>query len=80
MRQDFAPGARNAVRVCLNINGTDRVAVVKDRLRLEIAGAIEEEARATGAEVRSWTMEDHVRRPATEFPRVRQQKTTRMMR
>ena len=70
MRQDFAPGARNAVRVCLNISGTDRVAVVKDRARREIAEAIEEEARATGAEIRSWTMEDHVKRPATEFPRA----------
>jgi len=70
VRQDFAPGARNAVRVCLNISESDRVAVVKDRMREEIAAAIEEEARATGAEVRSWTMEDHVQRPATEFPRT----------
>ena len=70
MRQDFAPGARNAVRVCLNISALDRVAVIKDRVCLEIAEAIEEEARAAGAEVRSWTMEDHVRRPATEFPRA----------
>jgi len=70
VRQDFAPGARNAVRVCLNISGSDRVAVVKDRVCREIAEAIEEEARAAGAEVRSWTMEDHVKRPATEFPRA----------
>jgi aminopeptidase len=70
VRQDFAPGARNAVRACLNISGADRVAVVKDRPTLAIAEAIEEEARATGAEVRSWTMEDHVARPATELPRA----------
>jgi aminopeptidase len=70
VRQDFALGARNAVRVCLNISGADRVAVVKDRVCLEIAEAIEEEARGTGAEVRSWTMEDHLKRPATEFPRA----------
>jgi leucyl aminopeptidase (aminopeptidase T) len=69
VRQDFEPGARNAVRVCLNVAEADRVAVVKDSRSLAIAEAIEEEARATGAEVRSWTMEDHVRRPATEFPR-----------
>jgi leucyl aminopeptidase (aminopeptidase T) len=69
VRQDFAPGARNAVRVCLNISGADRVAIVKDRVSQEIAEAIEEDARETGAEVRSWTMEDHIRRPATEFPR-----------
>src|SRR3979411_739377 len=69
MRQGLAAGARNAVRVCLHVRPTDRVAVIKDRTCLEIAAAIEEEARGTGAEVRSWTMEDHVRRPATEFPR-----------
>ena len=68
MRQDFAPGARNAVRACLNISEVDRVAVVKDRASRQIADAIEEEARSTGAEVRSWTMEDHVDRPAREFP------------
>ena len=70
MREDFVPGARNAVRACLNIGGADRVAVVKDRVSAEIADAIEEEARSTGAEVRSWTMEDHVERPAREFPRL----------
>ena len=70
MRQDFAAGARNAVGACLNIGGGDRVAVVKDRTSGEIADAIEEEARSTGAEVRSWTMEDHVERPAREFPRT----------
>ncbi|MDQ6919313.1 MAG: aminopeptidase [Candidatus Dormibacteraeota bacterium] len=69
MRQSLAAGARNAVRVCLNVGPTDRVAVIRDRPCLEIAEAIEEEARASGAELRSWTMEDHVRRPATEFPR-----------
>ena len=70
MREDFALGARNAVRACLNIGSEDRVAVVRDRASAEIADAIEEEARTTGAEVRSWTMEDFVERPAREFPRL----------
>jgi aminopeptidase len=70
MRKDFAPGARNAVRTCLNITGRDRVAVVKDRVALEIAEAIEEEVRGTGAEVQSWTMEDFLERPAKELPKA----------
>jgi len=69
MRTEFEPGARNAVRKCLNVGSSDRVAVIKDRGREEIAQAIEEEARSTGAEVRSWTMEELLTRPATEFPR-----------
>src|SRR5260370_40039015 len=69
MQPEFAAGARNAVRTCLNIGPQDRVCIIRDRPRQHIAEAIEEEARATGATVRSWTREDHVSRPATSFPR-----------
>jgi leucyl aminopeptidase (aminopeptidase T) len=69
VRKQFAAGARNAVRACLNITERDRVAVIKDRVSEEIAASIEEEIRSTGAELRSWTMEDHIKRPAREFPR-----------
>ena len=70
MRAEFEKGARNATRACLNIGPADRVCIIRDRPRMEIAEAIEEEALAAGADVRAWTMEDHVRRPATEFPRA----------
>lgn len=69
MRTEFAAGAHNAVRKCLNIGGGDRVVIIRDRPRTNIAQAIEEEAAATGAAVRAWTMEELVTRPATEFPR-----------
>jgi aminopeptidase len=69
MQAEFAAGARNAVRTCLNIGHQDRVCIIRDRTREHIAEAIEEEARATGATVRTWTMEDHVSRPAASFPR-----------
>ena len=69
VREDFATGARNAVRTCLNIGAQDRVFIIRDRPRREIADAIEEEATSTGADVRAWTMEDHVERPVTSFPR-----------
>ncbi len=69
MQPEFAAGARNAVRTCLNIGPQDRVCIIRDRPRQHIAAAIEEEALATGAMVRTWTMEDHISRPATSFPR-----------
>ena len=69
IRADLAAGARNAVRVCLNIASGDRVFIIRDRPRIEIAEAIEQEAEAAGADVRVWTMEDHVERPATSMPR-----------
>ena len=61
-------GARNAVRVCLNIGPQDRVFIIRDRPRMDIAVAIEEEALSAGARVRVWTMEDHMQRPARSFP------------
>lgn len=69
MRPEFEKGARNAVRVCLNIGSSDRVGIIRDRGHIDIAEAIAEEALAAGAEVRVWTMEDFAARPATEFPR-----------
>src|SRR5207302_4723534 len=66
---EYRPGARNAVRVCLGIHEGDRVAMIKDRDRADIAEAVEEESRAAGADVRSWTMEEWVERPARGFPR-----------
>ena len=77
MRADFAAGAHNAVRKCLNIGGQDRVVIIRDRPRSEIAEAIEEEVQSTGAAVRTWTMEDLVERPATSFPRTLADETVR---
>ncbi len=68
MLAEYAAGARNAVRVCLNIHEGDRVAVIRDRGRADIAEAIVEEALAAGAEVVEWVMEEWVQRPAREFP------------
>jgi aminopeptidase len=67
---DFAAGARNAVRACLNIGDRDRVFIIRTADRADIADAIEDEVRATGAAIHVWTMEDHVARPAVAFPRA----------
>lgn len=70
MLSEYAVGARNAVRTCLNVLSDDRVAVIRDEGRADIANAIVEEALSAGGEVVDWTMEDWVRRPAHEFPRA----------
>jgi aminopeptidase len=70
MLSEYAVGARNAVRTCLNVRTDDRVAVIRDEGRADIANAIVEEALSAGGEVVDWTMEDWVRRPAHEFPRA----------
>ena len=76
-RPEFVPGARNAVRACLNVAERDRVFIIRDQPRADIADAVEEEAKATGADVRTWTMEDHLQRPATSFPRELGDEVTR---
>jgi leucyl aminopeptidase (aminopeptidase T) len=68
MLPEYATGARNAVHTCLAIGPRDRVAVIFDRERAEIAQAIQEEVGKAGAELRSWTLEDVVERPARSFP------------
>jgi aminopeptidase len=65
---EYAPAARNAVRTCLGIGAKDRVALVADTEHAEIAQAVSEETQATGAELRSWLIEDHAKRPATGLP------------
>ncbi len=69
MLSEYATGARNAVRTCLNVHASDRVAVISDTGRADIAGAIGEEAVSAGGDVVGWTMEDWVSRPARQFPR-----------
>jgi aminopeptidase len=70
MLSEYAAGARNAVRTCLNVRTDDRVAIISDEGRADIANAIVEEALSAGGEVVDWTMEHWVRRPAHEFPRA----------
>src|SRR5215472_1687342 len=66
---DLTKGARNAVRACMNVTDADRVWIIRTQTLASIADAVEREARETGAVVHVWTMEDHMTRPATEFPR-----------
>ncbi len=65
---EYAAGARSAVRTCLGVHAGDRVAVISDRGRADIAAALVDESRAAGGETVNWTMEDWVSRPAREFP------------
>ena len=68
MRPEFAIGAHNAVHTCFGVTGADRVVVIQDRARAEIAEAIIDTVVATGAACAAWTMEDLGPRPLLEFP------------
>ena len=66
----LTPGARNAVRVCLRVQPTEKVTVITDEVSLEIAAAIVRELENIGCRYRPWVLEDVAPRPLTDFPQV----------
>lgn len=62
------PGARVAVRTCLDVTATDRVFVLSDDATLPIGEALAHEAAATGAEVVLRRLEEFAARPILDLP------------
>jgi leucyl aminopeptidase (aminopeptidase T) len=62
-------GARNAVRVCLRVQASEKVTVITDEVSLEIAAALVRELEELGCRYRTWVLEDAAARPLTDLPR-----------
>jgi leucyl aminopeptidase (aminopeptidase T) len=65
---ELTPGARNAVRVCLNVQPAEKVTLITDRECQEIAASIASEISAVGAPYRAFILEDEAPRPLTGLP------------
>ncbi len=65
---ELAPGARNAVRVCLAIQPSEKVTLITDRACLDIAASLASEILATGARFRAFVLEDEAPRPLLQLP------------
>jgi aminopeptidase len=65
---ELTPGARNAVRVCLQVQASEKVTVITDEVSLEIAAAIVHELEEVGCRYRTWVLEDCATRPLTDLP------------
>jgi len=65
---EFAPGARNAVSVCLRVQPDERVCVITDEVTADIAAAIVHELETLGAPYRAWVLEELAERPLTGLP------------
>jgi leucyl aminopeptidase (aminopeptidase T) len=65
---ELMPGARNAVRVCLNVQPSERVTVIGDRACEEIAASLVHEIDEVGASHRAFVLEDLAPRPLVELP------------
>lgn len=64
----LTPGARNAVRVCLRIEPSEKVTLITDEVTLEIAAALVHELEQVGCAYRAWVLEDVAPRPLKDFP------------
>lgn len=67
---DLTPGARNAVRVCLDIQPHERVTLITDRACEEIAASLASEVADVGASVAAFVLEEVATRPLAELPPV----------
>jgi len=68
--QELEPGARNAIRVCLNVQPHERVTVITDRECQDIAHALVQQIDLVGAAHRMFVLEDVAPRPLGDFPAV----------
>src|SRR5450755_865572 len=64
----LTPGARNAVRVCLRVEPSEKVTVITDEVSQEIAAAIVHELEEVGCRYQTWVLEDVATRPLTDLP------------
>jgi aminopeptidase len=67
---ELEPGARNAIRVCLNVQPHERVTIVSDRECADIAASLVHEIEAVGAPYQAFILEDVAARPLGDLPAV----------
>ena len=65
---DLLPGARNAIRVCLNVQPHERVTVITDHACADIAASLVHEIEEVGAPYQRFVLEDVAARPLSALP------------
>ncbi len=66
---ELAPGARNAVRVCLRLQPGERITIITDEETREIAAALQAEVEEIGSEYAVFVWEDYDERPSLNMPK-----------
>ena len=67
---ELAPGARNAIQVCLRLQPQERVTIITDEATSEIAAALQAEVEEVGSEHAVFVLENYARRPLTAMPEI----------
>ena len=65
---ELTPGARNAIRVCLRVEPSERVTIITDEASLEIAAALVREIEQVGSPYHAFVLEELADRPLTRLP------------
>jgi leucyl aminopeptidase (aminopeptidase T) len=67
---ELVPGARNAIRICLQLKPEERITIITDEVTSDIAAALQAEVEAIGAEHAVFVIENYAPRPLTAMPQV----------
>jgi aminopeptidase len=65
---ELAPGARNAIRVCLQLKPDERITIITDEPTREIAAALQAEVEDVGSDYAVFVLENYSSRPMTAMP------------
>ena len=66
--EELAPGARNAIRVCLRLQPEERITIITDQATCEVAAALQAEVEEVGSEHAVFLLENYATRPLTQMP------------
>src|SRR6184192_1832462 len=66
---ELAPGARNALRVCLQLQPSERITIITDEATHDIAAALQAEVEEIGSDHAVFILENYDSRPLKRMPR-----------
>lgn len=67
---EYAPGAQNAVNVCLRVQPGEKVTLIADNACLDIAASLARELETLGANTHSFVLEEYAPRPHVVMPQA----------
>ena len=67
---ELVPGARNAIRVCLQLQPEERITIITDEATRDIAGALQAEVEEVGSDHAVFLLENYATRPLVNMPQL----------
>ena len=64
---ELVPGARNAIRVCLQLKPQERITIITDEATRDIAAALQAEVEEVGSEHAVFLLENYDTRPLRDM-------------